>query len=133
MSQGNVELQYRAADAFNRRDIDAFLALCDPDGEFTTRVSELEGGGPYRGHDGVRSWLEDLLGISPDFSVEIEEVLDLGAVTIARQRHRGHGMGSDAPMEQTAWIVTEWRDSKAIWWRVYQSEAEALEAAGLRE
>ena len=74
MSQGNVELQYRVADAFNRRDIDAFLALCDPDGEFTTRVSELEGGGPYRGHDGVRSWLEDLLGISPDFSVEIKVI-----------------------------------------------------------
>ncbi len=54
MSQENVELVYRTRDAFNRHDIDAFLALCDHDVEFTPRALELEGGGPYRGHDGVR-------------------------------------------------------------------------------
>jgi hypothetical protein len=31
MSQENVELVYQAADAFNRRDLEAVLALCDPD------------------------------------------------------------------------------------------------------
>jgi len=31
MSQENVELSRRAVDAFNRRDLDAFLALMDPD------------------------------------------------------------------------------------------------------
>jgi len=36
-------------------------------------------------------------------------------------------------MEQTQWIVTKWRDGKAVWWRVLLSEAEAFEAAGLSE
>jgi ketosteroid isomerase-like protein len=133
MSQENVELQYRATDAFNRRDLDAFLALCDPDIEFSSRLVEVEGGGPYRGHDGLRSWWEDLLGTAPDFSGEIEEVRDLGDVTVARLRLRGHGRGSDVSMENTSWFVTEWRNSKAIRWSVVRSEAEALEAAGLRE
>ena len=31
MSQENVELNYRSHDAFNRRDLDAYLALNDPD------------------------------------------------------------------------------------------------------
>jgi hypothetical protein len=31
MSQENVELALRADDAFKRGDLDAFLALCDPD------------------------------------------------------------------------------------------------------
>jgi hypothetical protein len=56
--------------------------------------------------------------------------------TVARVRVRGrggHGMESDAPMEQTQWHVTEWRHQKAIWVHVCRSEAEALEAAGLRE
>jgi len=48
MSQENVELVYRATDAFNRRDIDAFLALSEPDVEFIPRIAELEGGGSYR-------------------------------------------------------------------------------------
>jgi len=133
MSQENVELQYRAADAFNRRDLDAILALADPDVEFTSRLVRVEGGRPYRGHDGLRSWWEDLLGVYPDFRGEIEDVRDLGDVTVARLRVRGHGTGSDAPVEQTAWFVIEWRNNKAIWWRVVLSESEALEAAGLRE
>jgi hypothetical protein len=35
MSQGNVELLYRAADAFNRRDLDVVLALTDDDARET--------------------------------------------------------------------------------------------------
>jgi ketosteroid isomerase-like protein len=50
MSQENVELQYQANDAFNRRDIDAFLALFDPD-------IELARGGKERGSvDGATRW-----------------------------------------------------------------------------
>jgi ketosteroid isomerase-like protein len=58
MSQENVELVYRLNDAFKRRDLDAYLALCDPDVEYYSRFGEVEGGGPYRGHEGVRSWWE---------------------------------------------------------------------------
>jgi ketosteroid isomerase-like protein len=133
MSQENVERAYRLADAFNQRDLDAFLALCDPDGEFHSRLVELEGGGPYRGHDGVRSWWENLFAISPDLRSEVEGVRDAGDMTIARVRQRGHGVESDAPMGQTQWVVTEWRDKKAVWSRIVLSEAEALEAAGLSE
>ena len=133
MSQENVELVRRAFEAFNRRDIDSYLALCDADIEYFSRVVGLEGGSPYRGHDGIRSWWERLLAVSSDFRAEIEEVRDLGDVTVTRQRAFGHGRGSDVPMEQTQWNVTEWRDGKAVWGRVFLSETEALEAAGLRE
>ena len=133
MSQENVELAYRVADAFNRRDLDAFLALCDPDGEYFSHLVELEGGGPYRGHDGIRSWWKSLFAFSPDFRTEIEEVRDLGDVTVTRLRAHGHARESNVPLEQTQWNVTEWRDGKAVRGRVFLSEAEAVEAAGLRE
>jgi ketosteroid isomerase-like protein len=128
-----VELAYRAADAFNRRDLDAFLALCDPDVEHYSRLVELEGGGPYRGHAGIRNLWEGLIAISPNFSMEIEEVRDGGDVTITQVRARGRGGESDAPMEQRQWIVTRWRNGKSTWSRIVLSEADALEAAGLRE
>ena len=41
----------RAFDAFNRRDLDVFLALIDPEVEFTTRYMEMEGDPYYRGRD----------------------------------------------------------------------------------
>jgi ketosteroid isomerase-like protein len=133
MSQENVTLSYELADAFNRRDIDAVLAMFHPDVEFISRLREAEGGGAYHGHDGIRSWWQDLLGIAPDFEVENEEVRDLGEVTVTRQRNRGHGAASGAPMEQMIWHAMEWRDGKAIWWRACPSEAAAIEAAEMRE
>ena len=44
MSQENVERGLHAFEAFNRRDLDAFLGFMDPEGEFTTRFLQLEGG-----------------------------------------------------------------------------------------
>ena len=36
-------------------------------------------------------------------------------------------------VERTIWLVAEWRDRKMVWWCSFGSEAEALEAARLRE
>jgi ketosteroid isomerase-like protein len=132
MSQENVELHHRAFDAFNRRDLDAFLALADRNIELTPLNLELEGGS-YRGHTGVRSFWEEYLSVFPDFSVDFDELRDLGRVTVARARLRGHGTGSDVPFEEPIWQVAEWRRRKCVWWHSFRSEAEALEAAGLRE
>jgi ketosteroid isomerase-like protein len=132
MSRENVEQLRRAHDAFNRRDIDAFLALADPEVELTPLTVELEGVTSFRGHDGIRTWWNDLLTVFPDFQTEIDEVRDLGAVTVARARLRGHGTESDAFFERPIWQVVQWRDERAVWWRTFLGEAEALEAAALR-
>ena len=52
---------------------------------------------------------------------------------LARVRLRGRGLGSEAATEQVVWYVVEASDGKAIWWGIFLSEPEALEAAGLRE
>jgi ketosteroid isomerase-like protein len=133
MSQENVDQARRGYDAFNRRDLDAFLALMDPEVEFTTRFAQMEGGPQYRGHDGVRQWWEDLLAIFPDFSVEVLEVRDLGDLAVATLRVRGHGVDSDVPFEETLWGAGAFRHGNAVWWQTCRTEAEALEAAGLSE
>ena len=130
--QENVEQQYRAAEAFSRQDLDAFLAVCHSDIELVSRHLELEGSGHLRGHAAVRRWWESLRSIYPDFSSEIEDVRDLGDVTVARHHFRAQSIRSDAPIEQTQWFVTQWRDGKAIWWRVLSNEVDALEVAQLR-
>jgi ketosteroid isomerase-like protein len=100
MSQENVELAYRITDAFNRRDLDAYLALTDEDVvEGNPRFGAMEGG--YHGHDGTRRLWTDFLAVFPDFSLEFDEVYDIGEnVTLAVGRARGHGAGSDTPIEQ---------------------------------
>jgi ketosteroid isomerase-like protein len=133
MSQENVELLHHAIDTFNRRDLEAYLATNDPDVEFTPYERALEGLGPYRGHDGVRIWWEESLAILPDLTAELYEVRALGDMTVARGRLHGTGAGSGASFERTLWLVNKWREAKVVWWRAFESEAEALEAAGLSE
>jgi hypothetical protein len=45
----------------------------------------------------------------------------------------GHGAGSATPLVDPFWIPMRWRDGKLVWWRNCATEAEALEAVGLRE
>ena len=131
MSQENVELAQQAFDAFNRRDLGAFLALMDADVEAGSRLVAMEGG--YHGHDGIRQWWRNLLDAIPDYTLETVEARDLGDLTLTMLRTRGHGADSDTPVEDTVWVVVDWRDKKVVRWRVLSTEAEALEAAGLPE
>jgi ketosteroid isomerase-like protein len=134
MSQENVELLYRGADAFNRRDLDAYLALMDDDVEVIPRAVALEGGDHYHGHDGVRRWWKDLFDVFPDFTTEVVDAQDLrGDLTLMRLRQRAHGAGSDTPTEESIWNVTRWRREKCVWWRNFPTRDEALEAVGLSQ
>jgi ketosteroid isomerase-like protein len=132
MSQANVELSLLAIEEFNRRDLEAMLALMADDVETVSRLVAMEG--PYHGHDGYRRWWENLLGAYPDLSVEVVEARDLGDFTLTHQRLRGRSAGSGAPVEEPRWVVHEWRDGKIVWWSSqYSVESDALEAVGLRE
>jgi ketosteroid isomerase-like protein len=131
MSQENVRLVYEVIDAFNRRDLDAYLALMDDDVEAVPRGARIHGS--YYGHDGIRRSWENVFEVWPDFTVQAVEVRDLGDLTVAAVRLRGQGAGSDTPTEQAVWNVTRWRRGKCIWWRNFTTQEEALEAVGLSE
>ena len=132
MSEENVELAYRVHEALKRRDLDALLALADPDIEYFPCIRQLEGGGPTAACRNPKLVGEHARH-RPDFSTEVEDVRDLGDITVARAHIRGHGIASGASMEQTLSQVAEWRQKKCARRRTFASEAEALEAAGLRE
>jgi ketosteroid isomerase-like protein len=132
MSQENVELYRRGIEAFNRRDLEAFLALADPDVVGISRVLAIEGGS-YHGYDGTREWWKDLLGVFPNFTIEIVWVRDAGDRTVAELRNSAHGEGSAAPLAEFVWQVSEWRDGLVVRWEMFESEQDALEAAGLSE
>ena len=132
MSEDNVELYRQGIDAFNRRDLDAFLALAHPDVVGVSRVLAIESGS-YRGHEGTREWWNNLLDVFPDFTIEVISVRDAGQLTVSELRNRAQGEGSAAPLEEFIWQVSEWRDGQVVRWQMYGSEQDALEAAGLEE
>jgi ketosteroid isomerase-like protein len=132
MSQENVELARRAADAVNRRDLDALLALTDPEVVTATRTLGVEGG-TYHGHEGIRTWWDGIFSAFPDFNVEVISLRGIGDMTLGNLCVRGHGEGSGAPFEDVVWQAARVRDGRVVWWQTFGSEAEALEAVGLLE
>ena len=71
MSQENVELALLTNDAWNRRDVDAVVALWDPNGVWNPALErDMEGRRTYRGHAGVRQYFEDLAEFSEESHAE---------------------------------------------------------------
>ncbi len=129
MSRDNVEVMEAAYAAITRDDLDAFLAVAHPEIEFRSLIAEAEGR-TFRGHDGVREWWDSVirsLGIRPG-PERIEGFRDRG---ITRLGLAGRIAGVEVP--QTMWMAWRVRDGLLVWWTTFRTEAEALEAVGLRE
>jgi ketosteroid isomerase-like protein len=125
MSQENVELARRAAEMFNRRDLHGLLALMALDVAFQPQL-----GASSHGHDGIRRLWDALVG-GPEFTTEIVEMRDLGAdLVLAAVHTRGEGAGL---VEQTYWVPSRWLQGECVWWGIFLSEQDALQALGLRE
>ena len=131
MSRKNLDLTRLMYEVFNRRDIDAMLALMHDEVEIESRLVAFEG--CYHGHEGVRRWWSNLLDVLPDYTGEIEELRDLGDITLVKVRGRAHGTASNSPVVETFWQPIRWRDGICIWWRNCATEAEALEAIELQD
>jgi ketosteroid isomerase-like protein len=135
MSQENVEAFKRAFDAINRHDADALLSELDPEVEWHGAILMAMGGKRtvYRGHEGVREWLQDLYETLSEFQADYPEIRDLGDRVIGFGQVRGRGRGSGAEIKSPHGTVVEFKNRKGIWIRTYLDPKEALEAAGLPE
>ena len=130
MSQENVEIVRGTYDAFEARDLPAFLSYMDPEVEYRSLVLEVEG--VYHGHEGVRSWWESVLAVFPDWRPKVEEARDLGDRVLVRVRAEGRGTGSGVAQERYIWQVADVRDGRLRSSAFFRTEQEAREAAGLR-
>jgi ketosteroid isomerase-like protein len=118
-----TELVEAAYEALRRRDIEGFLAIVDPDVEFVSLTLETEGA--FRGHDGVRRFLTDLLETMPDWDPRAEEIVAEGERVLVRARVRASGARSEVPLDQVMWQAAEVRDEKVVWWRFFRTEEDA--------
>src|SRR5689334_19885022 len=93
MSDENVEAFRRGMEAYNRRDIDAFLDAFDPAVEFHPLTLAMFGqeATVYRGHEGIRQFIRDVDEVLPQVQVELLEIRDLGERSVASGRLHARG------------------------------------------
>jgi len=135
MSQENVEVFKRFADANNRRDVEALLAELDADVEWQSAVLGSLGGEAtvHRGHDGVREMLRDLYEAFSEFRVEFSEIRDLGDRVVAIGRWITRGEESGVEVTPPLASVVDFKNGKAIRVRSYLDPEEALVDAAMRD
>jgi ketosteroid isomerase-like protein len=123
--------EYRGEYDRFRRDPGGLFAFFDPDVEWHPLTGSLVEGVPYRGHDGVRQYFEDLAESWELSWVVADRYLDAGDSVVVFGRIHGRGRASELEMEIPAAWVWKVRDGLVTYMHVYTHESEALEAAGL--
>jgi ketosteroid isomerase-like protein len=96
-------------------------------------IPDAPDAGTYRGHAGVRRYMEDWLGDFDLHSMDFEEIIEVEDRLVAVQRARATGKGSGVET-QLHYVVAYWfRDNRVIEIREFRTKAEALEAVGLSD
>jgi ketosteroid isomerase-like protein len=126
----NAEIVRAVFDAFSRRDLTALLALSDPEIVFIPPTGRLAGRAePYRGHEGLRTYMADVARVWQELRSEPDEYVELGDTVVCTGRVYAWGVGRviDAP---AGWV---WRvrDGLVVEGHVYETRRGAYDAAGL--
>ena len=131
MPQENLALAREAVVAFNRRDVPALAELTTDDFQWVTWTGTVE---PtvYHGAEGLASYFRDS-DVWEVLNLDVQEFRDLGdRVLVAGTFHaRGGGSGVEihAPYF-SAFFVSGGKLARVL---SFRTEAEALEAVGLRQ
>jgi ketosteroid isomerase-like protein len=133
MSQENVERVREGVEAINRGDLEAALDRVHPDIEWQT-LDAFPDAGTYRGPEGVRAFFQTWLDTFRGFRLHLEKCVAVDEDRVlAMLRVSGEGAGSGVEVESPPFFqLIEFRDGQLIRARMFQTESEALEAAGLR-
>ena len=131
MSERNVELYRRLFKAYNASDVEAMLACCDPRIEFHSAFAL---GGVYHGHDGYRTFIDDMRDAWGDeIRVEPEVYFDLGEQTLAYLLLHGHGSHSGVQVAMPLTQVARWREDLIVFLKSYTNREDALSDLGVSE
>jgi ketosteroid isomerase-like protein len=133
VSEQNVELARRAIEAYNAHDLEALIALYDPEIELHSTFAAV-GGAVYHGHDGVRKYFRDLEDAwEGAVRIEPEAFFDLGEQTLVFNMLHGRGRQSGVEVAMPVALLARWRDDLIVHFKGYAHREDALRDLGLSE
>ena len=126
MSQTNVEKVKQIYAAFGRRDLAAVFALVSTEVEIV-QSTQLPWGGNYRGHDGLRKFLEKLTQ-HVNSAVIVDRFIDAGNNIVAIGRTQGTVIASGQSFDVPVAHVWELRDGLIVRFMPYVDHPTVLAA-----
>jgi len=134
MSQENVDVLRKAADAWNAGGVEAVLEFCPEDVVWYPFPDAPESSGGFQGHAGIREVMGGWSDSFDDYTVAIGEIRDLGDKVVGLGEFSGSIRGSNVPVHQPmGFIAWDFRGGKIGKARFFPSWEEALDGVGVRE
>ena len=132
MSRENVELVQRNHDAYNRRDLGAYLETVSESVSFRSRFSVMDDRG-YHGHEELSRYFVELDEAWQRYDMNLERLVDGGAKVVGLFQLEAVGRESGLELEEYPGVVFTAEAGRIVQIDAYPTHAEALEAAGLSE
>jgi ketosteroid isomerase-like protein len=123
MGASNREIVQMAFESFGRGDIDAALALCDPD--IVIRDPERTGT-TFRGPEGLLRFFEEWLESWEEYRSEPVEFIESDDEILVHAIQTGKGKLSGIEINDDLFLVFRLRDGKFIEYRLYTEREAAL-------
>jgi ketosteroid isomerase-like protein len=117
-----------AYEAWSRRDLAGVLELVHPAAEVRPILGANFETDVYRGHDGIRRWMEDLLGEWDDFEVRVTDFVQRGDHVLCPFQIRARGRASGAVIEGEMFHVIEMRDGLIVRLDAFRERSAAVDA-----
>jgi ketosteroid isomerase-like protein len=125
---GNEKRVRDALAAMERGDVDAIVAVSEPDVEFVNPATAIEPGTRH-GHDGLRLGLEGMLDVFEDLRIEPHRIVDLGDRVLVTGQFSGRGRASGVRFDpQPFGFVVSMRGDRMIRYEWFASPEEAQQS-----
>jgi ketosteroid isomerase-like protein len=132
MSEENVETVRRQNEAFNRRDLKAWVASYHRDAEIDWSRAEGPVNGVYRGHRELEGFCDAFWSTFDDVRVEMHSFTEVGSEVVVPNTVHIRGRQGIEVYARSTFVFTV-QNGQITRLRMFQAQAEALEAAGVRE
>jgi ketosteroid isomerase-like protein len=129
MSQENLEVVRKVYDAWARSDPSQAFDYLDPEVVWEA-IEDAPDAGTYRGHSGVKRYMNDWLQDFEDFAFEFGQPVEVDGRLVLEQWGRNTGKGSGLKTEIHYAAAYTFRRGKVLTVKEFNTYAEALEAAG---
>jgi ketosteroid isomerase-like protein len=130
MSQENVEIVKRNNDAYNRRDLDAYLDTVSESVSFRSRFSAMDRR-TFQGHGDFRRYFVELDEAWSRYEMKLERAVPVGAQVVGLFHLYAVGRASGIPVEEEPGVVFTVEAGKVVQIDAYPTQGEALESVGL--
>jgi ketosteroid isomerase-like protein len=129
MSEENLQLAQAGFDAYFRGDLPGMLELVAPDVVVTQFPDQVDVQ-TFHGHEGLLRAMAEWIGTWDDYSFEVVGMRDFDDHVLVSAVQRGRGKGSGIQVEADVYFLFTVRANKLARWQMFQSEQQALDAAG---